>query len=200
MSQHYRNIFTALAAGAAVVGLAACGGVSGGAASSQPTGTNAVPSTTAPSSTAPSVETETTTPTEETPTEEPSAEDATITFGKAYTWENGVSATISAPKSYRTGSGVGGEKFKYAVQFTVVIVNKSGKTFDPSMASATVQSADVEGDQIFDSGNGFGGTPDTKLLNGRQTKFKVAFGVTNPKDIVFEFSPGFEYNSAIWTK
>lgn len=195
-----KRIFIMLAAGAATVGLAACGGVSGEAVSTQPTGTNAVASETpSPSAT---VETTTeTTPAEETPTEEPSAEDATVKFGKAYTWENGVTATISAPKTYRSsGSGMGGEKFKYAVQFTVTLVNKSGKAFDPSMTNATVQSADVEGDEIFDSANGFEGSPDTKILNGRQSKFKVAFGVANPKDIVFEFSPGFEYDSAIWTK
>jgi hypothetical protein len=194
MSQQYlkRSILTALAAGAAVIGLAACGGVSGEAASTQPTGTNAAPSS---QPTTPAATEATAT------TEEPTEDDTTVKFGKAYTWENGVSTTVSAPKSYNSsGSGMGGEKFKYAVQFTITIVNKSGKAFDPTGANATVQSADVEADEIFDSANGFSGAPDTKVLNGRQSKFKVAFGVTNPKDVVVEFSPGFEYNSAIWTK
>lgn len=194
MSQRVkRTVLAALAAGTAVIGLAACGGVTGEVASSQPTGTNALPTATTP------VATETT----EAPSEEPSEtpDDTTVAFGKTFTWENGVSATVSAPKSYRSsGNGIGGEKFKYAVIFTVTIVNKSGKAYDPSIASATVQSADAEGDQIFDSSNDLGGTPDTKVLNGRQTKFKMAFGVANPKDVVVEFSPGFEYNSAIWTK
>jgi len=191
-----RSIFIMLAAGAATVGLTACGGMSGETASTQPTGTNALPTATSSAT----VADETPTP---TPTEEPTAEeDATIKFGKAFTWENGVSTTVSAPKTYpRSGdSGMGGEKFKYAVQFTVTIVNKSGKTFDPSGTNASVQSGDVDGDEIFDSANGFSGSPDTKVLNGRQAKFKVAFGVANPKDIVFEFAPGFEYSSQIWTK
>jgi hypothetical protein len=194
MSQQFRKITLALAAGAAIVSLAACGaGMTGEAATSQPTGTNALPSTTATS--APAED-----PATETPTEEPTPEDVTLKFGKAFTWENGLSATVSAPKAYKsTDSGFGGDKFKYAVQFTVVIVNKTGKTFDPSMTTANVQSGDVEGEEIFDSANGFNGSPDTKVLNGRQTKFKVAFGVANPKDIVFEFAPGFEYSSQLWT-
>lgn len=193
-----KRIFIMLAAGAAVAGLAGCGGVSGEVASTQPTGTNAAPeATTSPDAVD---EIETSTPAAE-PTEEPTEENVTVKFGKTYTWENGVSATVSTPKTYkRSESGSGGEKFKYAVQFTITIVNKSGKTFEPSMATGSVQSSDVEADEIFDSANGFEGSPDTKLLNGRQSKYKVAFGVTNPKDIVFEFAPGFEYNSAIWTQ
>ena len=187
------RIFILLAAGAATVGLAACGGVSGEAASTQPTGTNAVASET-PSPAA--SETETTAPTEE-PT---AAEDAPIKFGKAFTWENGLSATVSAPKPYKpTDSAAGTEGFKYFVQFTVTVVNKTGAAFDPDATNHTVQSADVEGSRIFDASSSLD-TPSTKVLNGRQTKYKVAFGVTNPKDIVFEFAPGYEYNSAIWTK
>ncbi|MEV6268934.1 hypothetical protein AB0L64_17315 [Kribbella sp. NPDC051936] len=183
-----RSIFTALAAGGVVIGLVACGGVAGNPASTQPTGTSAPPESTATS--APDSETP-------TPTDEPSTSDATVAFGKAFTWENGVSATVSAPKAYRrSDTGFGGESFKHAVQFT--IVNKSGKAFDPSTANATVQSGDVEGDEIFDSAHGINGSPDTKILDGRQARYKVAFGVSNPKDIVFEFTPGFEHDSAIW--
>jgi hypothetical protein len=194
MSQQYRKIFMALAAGAAVAGLAACGGVSGGASSTTPTGTNALPSTTASSEPA-----DPTTPVDE-PTETETPEDTTVKFGRTFTWENGLSATISAPKPYKpTDTAAGTEGFKYFVQFTVTIVNKTGAPFDPDATNHTVQSADVEGSRIFDSSSSLD-TPSTKVLNGRQTKYKVAFGVTNPKDIVFEFAPGYEYNSAIWTK
>jgi len=186
-----RSILTALASGMVVIGLVACGGVAGNPANTQPTGTNALPESTATSAT-----------TSETPapTDEPSTSDTTVTFGKAFTWENGISATVSAPKAYRrSDTGFGGESFKHAVQFTITIVNRSGKAFDPSTATATVQSGDVEGDEIFDSAHGINGSPDTKILDGRQARYKVAFGVSNPKDIVFEFTPGFEYDSAIWT-
>lgn len=186
---------TAIAAVAvALAVLTGCSaGTEGKAVESVPTGSNATPA----ASDAPMAEEALPT---ETQTTEP--QDETVKFGKSYTWENGVSATISAPKTLsRTGgSGVGGEKFKSAVSFTITIVNKSGKAFEPSVATVSVQSGDLEGDEIFDSAEGFEGSPSTKVLNGRQTKYKVGFGVSNPKDVIVEFSPGFEYNSAIWTK
>lgn len=183
---------------AAVATLAGCGGTTGASNDNPPAGTNtpsATPTVTV-TETQPVVEEPTVTETE-TP-----VEDETVLFGRGYTWENNVTAIVSSPRTVKNSSdsGIGGEKFKYAVAFTIVIVNKSGKAFDPSSASATVQSNDVEGDQIFDSAAGYMGSPDTKVLNGRQTKYTIAFGVANPKDVVLELTPGFEYNSAIWTK
>jgi hypothetical protein len=123
-----------------------------------------------------------------------------VTFGKAYTWEDGVSATVSVPKKYTpTDSAAGTEGFKHYVSFTITIVNKSGKPFDPTMVTHSVQSNDLEGSEVFDSAQ-LPEQPQTKVLNGRQVKYKVAYAVANPKDIIFELAPGFEYNSAIWTK
>jgi hypothetical protein len=175
--------------------LAACGGVTGEVASTQPTGTNAAPSS-APTSTPDVAVTEPS----ETPTPTPT-DDGTVKFDKAYTWENGLSATVSAPKAYKPSDTASADgSFKYFVVFTVTLVNKTGKPFDPSMTQESVQSADVEGGQVFDSAKGIDGSLDTKILNGRQGKYRVVFGVANPKDVVFELTPSFEYDSTIFTK
>ena len=62
-----------------------------------------------------------------------------------------------------------------------------------------VQSGNTEADQVFDSENDVGGGPSTKLLNGREAKFKIAFTVANPKDLVMEVRPSFEHESVLFT-
>jgi hypothetical protein len=62
-----------------------------------------------------------------------------------------------------------------------------------------MQSATTEEQQVYDSANGIGGSPTTTLLPGREIQFRMAFGATNPDDLVLEVTPGFEYGSAIFT-
>lgn len=183
----------------AALAVAGCSSTGGSPSASTPTGTNAATPTETSSQPTTSDETETEVP---TPT---STEPATLKWNETNEWEDHLSVTVTAPKAAKRGEyASGGEKFKSAVQFTITIVNKTGKAFDPSSFSMTIQSADAEGDQIFDTDGGFMGGPETKLLNGRQAKFKAAFGVANPKDIVLEVSPGYAsddstYEPAIWT-
>lgn len=116
------------------------------------------------------------------------AQDTVAKFGKAYVYEDGLSVTVSAPKKYTPSEyAAGTDNFKHFVIFEVRIVNKTGKTWDPSLFTATVQSSNEEGDEVFDGD--LGDSPQTKLLNGREAKFKVAFGVADPKDIVMEVNP-----------
>lgn len=93
----------------------------------------------------------------------------------------------------------GGDGYDHQVKFTVTIVNNTGDTFEPSMFSATVQSGNREGDQIFDSANGLEGSPHTTLLDGREAQFVIGFGVDDPEDLVMEASPSWEHDSAIYT-
>lgn len=190
-----KRIFIPIAALAAViVSLVGCSATTGEPAATTPTGVNAPEEIPGPEATPEPV------PTSETETPEPEPQDATVKFGKAYTWENGVSASVSVPKAYKPKQyAAGTEGFKHFVVFTVVVINKSGTTFDPALITESVQSNDAEGSKIYDTM-----TMDedlgTKILNGRQGKYRLAFGVANPKDIILEWSPGFEYNSAIWTR
>ncbi len=119
---------------------------------------------------------------------EETAKDTVAKFGKAYVYQDGLSVTVSAPKAFKPSEyAAGTDNFKHFVSFEVRIVNKTGKPWDPSLFTATVQSENEEGEEVFD--DGLEGAPQTKLLNGRETKFTVAFGVANPKDIVMEVNP-----------
>lgn len=122
----------------------------------------------------------------------------TVKFGSTYTWDDGLSVTVSKPVKFTPSeTSMGGGKNN--VKFTVVIVNKSGKTFDPAMFTTTAQSANAEAEEIFDSAKGLEGSPSTKVLNGREVKFSIGYSVTNAKDIVLEVSPSFEHESALFT-
>jgi len=130
----------------------------------------------------------------------PSAGGGTATLGKAYTWADGLSVTIGAPQSYTPSSSaagvVDGQK---SVTLQVTIVNGTGAPFDPAMATVSAQSGNTEASKIYDSAKGIGSSPSTKILAGRETTYKVAFSVADPKDLVVEFAPDFTYTSVIFT-
>lgn len=135
---------------------------------------------------------------EPAPDPEPSTDDMTVPFGQTMTWEDKLSVTVSKPIAFKPSEwAAGGENAKHHVKFTITIVNKTGKTFDPSLFTASLQSGNTEADEVFDEG--LEGAPMTKLLNGREAKFQIGFGVADPKDLVLEVSPSFEHDSALFT-
>lgn len=197
--------------------LAACGGTEGDVTDAGATGVNrptATVTVTAESE-QPAAETVTETVTvtvpaeaedrEEEQTEPEGASSGEVSsgnaeFGETWAWEDGLELTISAPESYQSSSSAaGGGNHAHQVKFTVTIVNNTGENFDPAMFYATVQSGNREGDQIFDSANGLEGSPNTTLLDGRETQFEMAFGVDDPEDIVMEVSLSWDHDSAIYT-
>lgn len=163
-----------------------------------PTGTNrptAPPTTEAPEDPA-AGESE---PTEEDlaePTEEP--EDPELAFGDSTTYEDGLTITVGKPQPYRPSDTAAFEKSAAYRKFEVTIVNNTGKRFDPSLFTTTLQSSNKEGDEVFDSGGGIEGAPSTTLLNGREAKFEIAYGLADPDDIVLEVSPSFEHNASVY--
>lgn len=128
----------------------------------------------------------------------PATDDGVEQLGSAYTWEDGLSVTVSTPASYKPGEYAAGQDgFDTFVALDVTVVNRTGRVWDPAMFTATVQSANQEGSQIFDSEN-LPASPSTKLLDGREVAFKLAFGVADPADLVVEVSPDFEHQSVLF--
>ncbi len=135
------------------------------------------------------------------PTEEPVPVAVNPTFGETYTYENGLAVTVSAPQPYTpsNSAAVGEPSPPNFVVFDITVTNGTQTNYDPSSFSASMQSATTEEQQVYDSANGIGGSPTTTLLPGREIQFRMAFGATNPDDLVLEVTPGFEYGSAIFT-
>jgi hypothetical protein len=122
-------------------------------------------------------------------------------FGETYTYEDGLAVTVSPPQPYTPSEWafVGEPRPPAFIVFDVKIVNGTQQNYDPVIFSVTMQSANVEEEQVFDSADGIEGSPSTVLLPGRESVFRIAFGATNPNDLVMEVSPSFEHQSVIFT-
>lgn len=135
-----------------------------------------------------------------TPAASTPASDGTAPFGTAYTWADGLSVTISKPTAYTPSSSAAGTvDGQSSVVLTVTVVNGTDQPFDLGMASISAQSGNTEASQIYDSAKGLESSPMTKLLAGRESTYKVAFSVTDPKDLVVEFAPDFTHESVLFT-
>lgn len=154
------------------------------AGSNQPVGSPVAPQPEAPSETSPPPASD--------------ANDGVAAFGSAYQWEDGLALTIGVPQPYQPGKyAATSDQFKEFVVFDVRIVNNTGSPWDPALIHATVQSANQEGDRVFDSAQ-LPPEPSTKLLNGREVVFKMAFGVADPSDLVLEVAPDWEHESVLF--
>ena len=175
-----------------VTALAACGGT-------EPTKRIDAASTPSSSTSSSSTTTEAASDTETT-APAASADDGTQTFGKGYQWEDGLQVVVSRPTPFKPSASAAHAKGDtYFVMFTVTIVNGTDKPYDPTLFSTTGSSGDEEAEEVFDTDNGLNGSPDTKILKGKSKKFKIGYGAKKGADFVLEVTPGFEYDSALFT-
>ena len=120
-----------------------------------------------------------------------------VAFGLTKTYGDGLQVTVSEGTKFTPSQyAVGADGKKAFVKHTITLVNGTGKVFDHSSFTASVQTARVEGSQIYDTD--LEGTPTTKVPNGRASTFVVGFGVADTDDVVLEVQPGFEYESMLF--
>lgn len=124
---------------------------------------------------------------------------ATYLFGDTVTWESGLSVTISKVAPYKPSKYAAGVTQANQVVVTVTLKNGTTAPFDPVLFMVSAVSGSTEADEIYDSQNGIGGNPSTKVLPGREVSWKVALSVTDPADIVAEVAPDFNSESAMFT-
>ncbi|CCH87978.1 exported protein of unknown function [Modestobacter italicus] len=121
-------------------------------------------------------------------------------FGQTFTYTDGLEVAVAPPEDFQpSDSAAGNTPGKAAVTLSITITNGTSANYDPAIFSASVQSGTSPEEQIYDSANGIAGAPSTTLLPGRSVTFEVAFTATDPGDLVVEVTPGFEYNSSIFT-
>lgn len=123
------------------------------------------------------------------------AEAGPLAFGETVTYEDGLSLTVGRPAPFSPSDvAAGAEGFSAAVRFSVDIVNGTTANIEPGQFSATVQSATVEGSEVFE-GDLIGPTS-TVLLPGRGAIFSIGFAVQDPADLVMEVDPGCGHDAA----
>jgi hypothetical protein len=134
------------------------------------------------------------------PAETTTPETSTYTFGQTATFEDGMRVTIGRPVPFKPSEyAAGTEHFTKFVKFTITIENHSGKPFDPTMATMTVLSGETQCSEVFDMDHSLGGSPNTKLLNGRKVSYTVGFGVKDPKDLVAEYSLSWDRDAVMYS-
>ena len=182
MQERTQPRIAAAAATLLLVLLAGCGGTTGTVATSAAAGSNA----------------DTTASSQPTDAASTPADSGTLAFGQTYKWDDGLQVTITKPATYKPSKwAVTSGKEKNNLVVTVTLVNGTGAKFDPSMFHLSAQSGDADAEGVYDSGKGVGSSPETKLLPGRQAKWKAAFNVKNPKDLVLEVARDFDPDSVI---
>lgn len=109
------------------------------------------------------------------------------TFGDTYTYEDGLSVSISQPQEFTPSeTAAGGEAFEDHLQFEVTIENETGEDYNPDLSHISASSGGQEADAVFDEG--IEGPPSTTLLDGQSTTYLVGFGVNDPSDVTVEYS------------
>lgn len=139
------------------------------------------------------------------PNTEPPATDSSDSpinsrFGEAVSYQDGLIVEIDKPTTFHpSDTSMTDSESSHFVQFVVTVTNFTGKIFDPNSMSITAQSGQTDASEVFDSAQNINGGATSKLLKGRLTKFKLAYGVEDPKDIVVIVTPDYDYNDAIFT-
>ncbi len=151
--------------------------------------------------------TETAAPTPEAPVEEieeepvpelTGADPGILKMGDSFTYSDGLQITVSKPIAM-TSSEYAAPESTSGLSFTITIVNGTGAKYDPSMGYITAQMGNTEAEEIFDTENGYEGSPMTTVLPGRETTYKVAYAGSDTKNLVLEFAPDFDRGSLIFT-
>lgn len=119
--------------------------------------------------------------------------------GVGYTFEGGVEVTVSAPAAFEPSEyAFTTTEFPSYLRFDVTVTNGSTEPFDPMAIYATLSSGGVEGEAVFDSDNGLGGTPQTTVLPGKSITWSEGWGVADPADLTYEIALGFEYEPGLF--
>lgn len=122
------------------------------------------------------------------------ARPASVRFGKAYRWPDGLSITVSAPRPFWPSGWVRTvNSFDHFVQLTVTIRNGTTARFDVTRLAITARSGGKDADGVHDPGK-LGGSPPAGVAKGRTATYRVAFGVRKPGDLTVTMvaRPGLE--------
>lgn len=118
-------------------------------------------------------------------------------IGDTYTWDDGVSVTVSQPKSFKPTEAAAGnydKSLKDFEKYTVTIKNDSDEPVDPTLFNMTGNSGGKEAERMFDTG--ISSLPTTKIQPGKSLTFDVGFAMADHKDASFDVSLDYDREEA----
>ena len=132
-------------------------------------------------------------------TGETAKQDAAVenpTWGKRYTWENGLSVDVAAPAACTPGEYAAPANIARAVRFEITITNGTSAAFETALMSVgtDAQFNGQKANMIFDASGGCDSTFDSAtVLPGKTYTFHVAYAVgAQPGEMQLVFEPTFD--------
>ncbi|WP_439664360.1 hypothetical protein ACSHWB_24735 [Lentzea sp. HUAS TT2] len=122
------------------------------------------------------------------------------TWGKQYTWPNGLSVDVAAPVACTPGQYAAPANIARAVRFEITITNGTTATFETALMSVgtDAQFNGQKADMVFDTSGGCDSTFDSAtVLPGKAYTFHVAYAVgASPGEMQLVFEPTFNSEKA----
>lgn len=137
-------------------------------------------------------------PTEQTP---PPVNELIKQLGDVITYEDGLSVSVSEPSEFVPSEYAAGNDQANQILMSFTVTNGTTEALDP-IFGVSVSSDGVEASQIYDVDNPAGEvnfSPSTAVLPGQTITWMLAFSVADPSKLTVDFSPGFDWDSAIFT-
>lgn len=125
------------------------------------------------------------------------------TWGKRYTWSDGLAIEVAAPVACKPGEFAQPENVKRAVKFTITVVNGTNKPFDTTTLTfaGDAQFAGTKAESIYDSDGGCKGVGlDTAtVLPGKTYQYAASYSVPAEKgEMQLTFQPEFDHDKAVF--
>lgn len=133
----------------------------------------------------------------------PKPTSAQTTWGKRYTWPDGLAVEVSVPAACKPSKYASPDNIQRAVKVTVLITNGSAEPFDAAMLTfgGDAQFAGKTAEKVFDSagGCGAGGLDSGTVLPGKTFTYEVALSVgAAPGELQLVFEPHFGGDKAVF--
>ncbi len=134
----------------------------------------------------------------ETPKQEATGE--APTWGKRYTWANGLAVDVAAPVACTPGEYAAPQNIARAVKFKITVTNGTSAAFETALMSVggDAQFNGQKAERVFDSGGGCGGGFESvTVLPGKTYTYDVAYSVgAQPGEMQLVFEPSFSSGKA----
>lgn len=122
------------------------------------------------------------------------------TWGKRFTWANGLSVDVAAPAACTPGQYAAPSNIARAVRFEITITNGTSAAFETALMSVgtDAQFNGQKAEMVFDSSGGCDSTFDSAtVLPGKTYTFHVAYSVgAQPGEMQLVFEPTFNSDKA----
>ncbi|NUT95858.1 MAG: hypothetical protein HOY78_27925 [Saccharothrix sp.] len=125
------------------------------------------------------------------------------TWGKRYTWKDGLAVEVSAPTDCTPGKYAAPQNVARGAKVTITVVNGTDKAFDAGLLSvgSDAQFDGRKADTIFDSNGPCGGSgfENATVLPGKTYTYEAAYAVgEQPGELQITLQPTFGADKAVF--